>query len=92
MTVNPDKFQSMIISFKKDLRKSVLNINGIELTMESSVKLLDIEIDKQLNFEKHISNICKKASNQVNAICRLQAFMGHKEKEGTSVVKSPPKS
>ena len=81
MTVNPDKFQSMIISLKKDLRKSVLNINGVELTMESSVKLLDIEIDKQLNFEKHISNICKKASNQVNAICRLQAFMGHKEKE-----------
>ena len=49
--------------------------------MESSVKLLGIEIDNKLNFEKHISNICKKASNQLNAICRLQTFMGHKEKE-----------
>ena len=58
MIVNPDKFQSMIISSKKDLSKSVLNISGVELTMESSVKLLGIEIDNKLNFEKHISNIC----------------------------------
>ena len=45
MIANPDKFQSMIISSKKDLSKSVLNINGVELTMESSVKLLDVQID-----------------------------------------------
>ena len=61
MIVNPDKFQSMIISFKKYLSKSVLDINGV--TMESSIKLLGIEIDNKQNFEKHVSNICKKASN-----------------------------
>ena len=71
----------MIINSKKDLSKSVLNINGVEFTMESSVKLLGIEIDNKLNFEKHVSYICQKTSNQLNAICRLQAFMGHKEKE-----------
>ena len=49
--------------------------------MESSVKLLGIVIENKLNFEKHISNICKKASNQLNAICRLQTFLGHKERE-----------
>ena len=81
MTVNSDKFQSVVTSSKKDLRKSVLNINSVKLTMGSSVKLLVIEIDNKLNFEKHISNICKKASNQLNAICRLQTFMGHKEKQ-----------
>ena len=42
MIVNSDKFQSMIVSSKKDKSKSVLNINGVEFTMESSVKLLDI--------------------------------------------------
>ena len=61
----------MTVSSKKDLSKFVLNIYGVELTMKSSVKLLSIEIDNKLNFEKHISNICKKASNQLNAICRL---------------------
>ena len=49
--------------------------------MESSVKLLRIEIDNKLNFEKHISNTCKKASNQLNAICKLQTFMGPKKKK-----------
>ena len=71
----------MIISSKKDLSKSILSINGVGLTMESSVKLLGIEIDNKLKFEKHIFNICRKASNQLNAICRLETFMGLKEKE-----------
>ena len=68
MIVNPDEFQSMIISSKKGVSKSVLNIDSVELTMKSSVKLLGIEIYNKLNFEKHIYNICRKASNQVNAI------------------------
>ena len=71
----------MIISSKKDLSKFVLNVNGVELPIKSSVKLLGIEIDNKLNFEKHISNICQKANNQLNAICTLQVFMGRKEKE-----------
>ena len=50
MILNPDKFQSIIISSKKDLSKSVLNINGVELTMESSVKVLDMEIHNKLKF------------------------------------------
>ena len=57
MITNPGQFQSMIISSKEDLKKSVLNINGVELPMKSFVKLLGIEIDSKPNFEKHISNI-----------------------------------
>ena len=45
MIINPNKFKSIIICSKKDLSKSVLNINGVKPTMESSVKLLGIEID-----------------------------------------------
>ena len=78
----------MIISSKKDLRKSVVKINDVELTMESSVKVLGIEIDNKLNFEKHIPNICKKASNQLNVICRVQTLITA-VLFGTSVLKSP---
>ena len=82
MIVNPDKFQlSIVISSKKGLSTSVLNINGVESTMELSVRLLGIATDNKLTFEKHIYNICRKASNQLNAICRLETFMRHKEKK-----------
>ena len=51
----------MAISSKKNLIKSLLNTHGVELIMDSSVKLLGIEIDNKLNFEKQISSICKKS-------------------------------
>ena len=81
MIVSSDKFQSMIVSSKKGLSKYVLNINDMKVTKESSLKLLGIKIDDKRNFEKHISNICKKTSCQLNAIYRLQTFMGHEGKE-----------
>ena len=43
--------------------------------------LLGIEIDNKLNFEKQVANICQKANNQLNAIGRIQDFLGKKEKE-----------
>ena len=59
MIVNLDKFQSIIISSKKNLRKSALNINGVELTMESTVKSLGVEMNNKLNFEKHFQYLQK---------------------------------
>ena len=45
---------------------------GDELIWESSSeKLLGITVDKQLNFNAHLSNICKKASSKVTALARL---------------------
>ena len=61
--------------------KQPLNINGVELTVESGVKLLGIEIDNKLNLEKHILSISKQASNRLNAICRLQTLWVIKKKE-----------
>ena len=60
----------MIISSKIDRSKPAFNVNGIKLTMESSVKLLAIEIDNKLNFEKHTSNISKKIHQSTK--CNLQ--------------------
>ena len=48
---------------------------------ENCVKLLGVEIDNKLSFEKYIFTLVKKASNQLNAITRIQKFMGFKEKE-----------
>ena len=40
------------------------------------MKLLGGEIDNKLSFEKHISTLVKKASNQLNVISKIQTFLG----------------
>ena len=45
------------------------------------MKLLGVEIGNKFFFEKYISTLVKKASNRLNAISRIQKFMGFKEKE-----------
>jgi hypothetical protein len=39
--------------------------NSAEITCDEVVKLLGIDIDYQLNFNYHIKNICRKASQQL---------------------------
>ena len=81
MIVNPDKFQAIVVKKYCRMKDSyALNINNQSINSESCVKLLGIEIDNTLSFSKHISTLCKKASNQLNAIGRMQKYMGFKEK------------
>ena len=49
----------------------MFNLNGINLSCEDEVKLLGVTIDFKLNFNTHISNICKKAARQLNALKRI---------------------
>lgn len=81
MIVNPDKFQVMIVNRRKKLETVKLKINEVEIPTRSSVTLLGVEIDNELNFNNHISTICKKAGNKLNAIGRIQNFLRQKEKE-----------
>ena len=71
MIVNPDKLQANVV--KKNCR--------IKDSSENCVKLLGIKINNRLSFDQHISNLCEKASNQLNAIGRVQKYMSFKEKE-----------
>ena len=38
------------------------------------MKLLGVDIDYQLNFDQHISNLCRKAGQQLNVFKRLSPF------------------
>ena len=82
MIVNPDKFQATVVKKNCRMKNSyALNINNQTINSENCVKLLGIEIDNTLSFNKHISTLCKKASNQLNAIERIQKYIRFKEKE-----------
>ena len=64
MIVNPDKFQAMVLGRHKQKEKINLNIDEAEIKGQNSVTLLRVEIDNELNFNNHISNICKKAGKK----------------------------
>ena len=51
------------------------------IKLVSSVELLGIQIDDKLNFNLHISKICKSAANQLNALIRLKQFLSFHAKE-----------
>ena len=57
----------------------LLNINQEVINSENCVKLLRVQIDNKLFFEKYISALGKK-TNRLNTISRIQKFMGFKEK------------
>ena len=82
MIVNLDKFQAVAVRRNNKMKDSYsLNINQEVINSENCVKLLGVEIDNKLSFQKHISLLVKKASNQLNAISRMQKSMGFKEKK-----------
>jgi hypothetical protein len=47
------------------------NLDGNEILCENEVKLLRATIDCQLKLNTHISEICKKASRQLNVLKRI---------------------
>ena len=81
MIVNPDKFQAMLVEKRNQNNQSCLKINNQTIKTTNCVKLLGINIGSQLKFVSHISDLCKKASIQLNALNRLRAYIGNKEME-----------
>ena len=82
MIVNFGKFQAIIIDKNKKCHTNeTLKIGDKIITASSSVKLLGVQIDGQLNFNLHISNICRSAANQLNALIMLKCFLAFEEKK-----------
>ena len=52
-----------------------LNINSNSIISSNWVKLLGINIDSRLNFEPRVSDLCKSAASQLNALLRLKLYL-----------------
>ena len=82
MIVNPEKFQAIIIDRKgQSNNPTKLVIDGKEINSENCVTLLGLEIDSKLSFDKHISKLCNKCAGIINALTRLNSFLGFEEKK-----------
>ena len=52
-----------------------MNIDDNVIKSDKSVKLLGIKIDKNLDFEDHVTSLCKKASQKLHALARVAPFV-----------------
>ena len=59
---------------KTNFTDEKIQITNEDIQIVPSVKLLGITIDKRLNFNAYVTNICKSAGNQLNALVRLRTF------------------
>ena len=51
------------------------NIDDHTIISENKNELLGIILDSKLSFEDHINNLCKKASQKLNALARIAPYM-----------------
>ena len=82
MFTYPDKFQVFVIDKKiTNYTNEKIQISNEYIQIVPSVKLLGLTLDGRLNFNEHISNICKYAANQLNALVGLKISLGSNERK-----------
>ena len=74
MVANPSKFQLMFLSKYKNIEKN-MPFDGKTIKSSDTVELLGITLEKNINFKRHIQNICHKANNKTKALFRIRKFL-----------------
>ena len=71
---NLKKYKVMNIGYGQndDNTIQVIRLNNHDINTTSSLKLLGVIIDSNLNFSEHINTICKKASQKIGVLTRLR--------------------
>ena len=73
MKLNKEKCHLLIVGGNQEGAK--ISIGEAVIKESPEEKLLGVTIDKNLNFNSHISNLCKKASQKLHALARVSPFM-----------------
>ena len=72
MVPNPDKCHYIVIGHNDPSHKIILNNNEIPSFNEE--KLLGILLDNKLNFDYHVTSLCKKAGQKL-ALARINHYL-----------------
>ena len=82
MIANPEKFHAILLRKNRtNTSGEKISIDGKIIKSEETVKLLGATLEYKLEFDPHISNMCKTAATQLNVLQRLKSFSGFKEKK-----------
>ena len=72
LKLNADKCYLLVTKHEKDVH---INIENVTIYGSKTVNLLGITIDNNLDFNAHVSKICKKVSSKLHALARISGFM-----------------
>ena len=74
MDANPDEFHG--ISLDRFGRPPIsISVEGYTIPSSDSIKVLGVTLDSNLQYDTHISNLCSKASVQINAMKRIGKYL-----------------
>ena len=71
MSANASKLDALLLKFGNRRDNFTLSVNGSNIKVSKHVKLLGVTFDEKLNFDVHVNDICKKASQQISALSRI---------------------
>ena len=71
IVANPSKFQLTFLSKYKNIEKN-MSFDGKTIKSSDTVELLGITLGKNINFKRHIQNICRKGNNKTKALLRIR--------------------
>ena len=74
MVANSKKFQLMFLARNKSIEKE-MSFVGKAIKSSSTIELLGITLDKNVNFKSHIENICCIADNKIKTLYRIRSFL-----------------
>ena len=81
MKANPDKFQALAVGERTHNERPIFRIGDAQIECEKTVKLLGVEILYLSKFDDQISNICRKALQQINVLKRIENFLNFKSRK-----------
>ena len=74
MKANPEKFQFMMLS-KKSHQPQKLSVNTFTTDETDEVELLELTIDKELNFSKNIDKLCHNAQYKLHSLRQIRKYL-----------------
>ena len=74
MIANPDKFQCIMLSRNGGV-SIPLSVHNNILYPTDEIKVLGVTLDDSLNFKSHVTDICNRASRQINSFKRFAKYL-----------------
>ena len=78
IVLNPDKCHYIVIGDDDPTQKIILNNN--EIASSNEEKLFGILLASKLNFDSHITSLCKKAGQKLSALARISHYLTQDQK------------